>query len=112
MAIYSTVHLENKLEISTIPFILPCDEQEVVLVVLAQVSRVQPALLVQGLLSLFWLIQVAHEHMTPPETDLTIPILVWLVQLGLAANHHLSTAEDNIMISILHMVRPKSKKDY
>ena len=69
-----------------------CDVQEVALVVSSQVSRVQPAVLVQSLCGFVSHVQVAHEDVTTPETDLSVPVLVWVLQLHFTAWHHLSTA--------------------
>ena len=69
-----------------------CDVQELVLVVLPQVSGVQPAALVQGLCGFVGHVQVAHEDVPTPEADLSVPVGIWVLQLGLAAGHHLPTA--------------------
>lgn len=72
----------------------PCDVQELVLVVFPQISRVQPAVLVQSLGRFVRHVQVAHEDVPTPETDLSVPLLVGVLQLRLAARHHLSTAAE------------------
>lgn len=71
-----------------------CDVQELLLVVSPQVSRVQPAVLVKSLCCFVGHVQVAHEDVTTPETDLSVPVCVWILQLCLAAWHHLPTAGD------------------
>lgn len=62
-----------------------CDVHEVVLIEPSQVSRAQPAVLVKSLLGFVRHVQVAHEHVPTPETDLSAPVFVWFVQLHLAA---------------------------
>lgn len=63
----------------------PSDEEEPVFVAFAQVARVQPALGIQSLLRLVGHVEVTHEDVAAPEADLTVPVLVWVVQLRLAS---------------------------
>lgn len=70
----------------------PGDVQEVALVVLPQISRVQPAVLVDGLRGFLRHVQVAHEDVAAPETNLSAAVGVGLVQLGLTTRHHLAAA--------------------
>ncbi|KAF3851365.1 hypothetical protein F7725_013137 [Dissostichus mawsoni] len=72
-----------------------CDEEEVILVVSSQISRVQPAVLVEGLCCFVRHVQVAHEHVATPETYLSTPVLIRVLQLCLGAWHHLSTAGES-----------------
>lgn len=67
----------------------PSDEEEAVLVQLAQVPRVQPALRVQSLLCLLGHVEVTHEDVASPEADFAHSVLVWVVQL------RLTTGEDD-----------------
>lgn len=74
------------------------DEQEVVLVVFPEVTRVQPAICIQSLFGFIGHVQVAHEHMTTPETNLSIAISVRVEDLRLTAWNYLSTAEKEIQM--------------
>lgn len=80
------------LYITFVTFDPSCDVQEVVLVVSSQVSWVQPAVLVESLCGFVGHVQVAHEDVSTPETNLSVPVFIWILQLHLAAWHHLSTA--------------------
>lgn len=80
---------QQKLQLTFDP---SCDVQEVVLIMLPQVSGAQPALLIQRLLCFVGHVQVAHEDVTTPETDLSVPVRVQIHQLRPAARHHLPTA--------------------
>lgn len=51
---------------------------------LAQVTRVQPALRVQRLLRLVGHIEVTHKDVASPEADLAVSLLVFVVQLCFA----------------------------
>ena len=64
------------------------DKEEALVVQVAQVPRVEPALLVNGLHSRVFLLQVAHEDMPAPEADFPHAILAWLVQHVLAPCHN------------------------
>lgn len=68
------------------------DEEESVLVVFAQVTRVQPALCIRSLLRLVGQVEVTHEDVATPEADLTVSLLVGVVQLCLAPWELLTTA--------------------
>lgn len=71
-----------------------CDVQEVAVVVLPQVSRVQPTVLVDGLGGFVRHVQVAHEDVAAPEANLPATVRVGLVQLRLATGHHLAAAAE------------------
>ena len=43
----------------------------------ADVSRVQPSLIINGLLGLLLIVQIAHEHMTTVEAHLNGVLLHW-----------------------------------
>lgn len=58
----------------------------------AQVTGVQPALGVESALCLVGHVEVTHEDMTAPEADLTVSILVRVVQLRLAPWNLFTTA--------------------
>lgn len=60
---------------------------------LSQVTRVQPAFCIQGLLRLLRRIQVAHEDVAAPEADLAISLLVRFVQLRFAPWDFFTTTE-------------------
>lgn len=62
----------------------PSDEEESLLVVFAQVTRVQPALFIQSIFRLVGHVKVPHEDVATPEADFTISLLVWVVQLCFA----------------------------
>lgn len=70
----------------------PGDEEESIFVVLAQVTRVQPTLSVQGLLRLVRHVEVAHEDVAAPEADLAVALGVWIVQLRLAPGNLFAAA--------------------
>lgn len=74
------------------------DKQEVILVVFSEVTRVQPAICIQSLFGFIGHIQVAHEHMTAPETNLSIAIGIRVKDLRLAAWNYLSTAEKEMQV--------------
>ena len=69
-----------------------CDVEEAMLVVSSQISRVQPPVLVNGLGCFVRRVQVAHKDVPTPETNLSISVLILVVQFCLAAWHHFSTA--------------------
>lgn len=71
-----------------------CDVEEVVLVVFAQVSGMQPAVRVQRLLRLVGHVQVAHEDVAAPEADLAVFVRVGVKDLRLAAGDHLPAADE------------------
>ena len=79
-----------------------CDVQEVMLVVFSQISRVQPAILVKSLCCFIGHVQVTHEDVSTPETYLSIPVLIRVVQFRLAAWHHLPTAGKTSHKSLQH----------
>lgn len=79
------------------------DEEESVLVVFAQVTRVQPALCIQSLLRLVGHVEVAHEDVATPEADLTVSLLIGVVQLCLATWEFLTTAAGQNKISLTHL---------
>lgn len=72
----------------------PGDEEEAVLVVFSQVTWVQPALCIQSLLRLLWHVEVTHEHVTTPEADFSVSLLVRVVQLRLAPWDLFTTAAE------------------
>ena len=47
-----------------------CDEDEAIFINPPNVPRVQPSLIINGLLSLLLIVQVAHKDMTTVHTDL------------------------------------------
>ena len=64
------------------------DKEEALVVHAAQVPRVEPALLVNGLHGRVLLLQVAHEDMPAPEADFPHAILARLVQHVLTPCHN------------------------
>lgn len=64
----------------------------------AEVTRVQPAICVQSLFGFIGHVQIAHEHMTTPETNLSIAIRVRVEDLRLTAWKYLSTAEKEMQV--------------
>lgn len=71
-----------------------CDEEEIFFVMFAQISRVQPALRVQSLRRFIRHVQVAHEYVTTPEADFSVPLFIWIENLCLAARDDLPTAAE------------------
>lgn len=55
------------------------DVQKAIVVMFAEVSRVQPSLRIQSLFRLLRHVEVSHEHVSPPETDLSIPVGVLFI---------------------------------
>ena len=53
-----------------ITFYSSCEPQKAVFIESPNVARVQPSLIINGLLSLLLIVQVAHEHMTTKVTHL------------------------------------------
>lgn len=72
----------------------PGDEEESVLIMFAQVARVQPSLCIQSLLRLLRHVEVTHEHVTTPEADLSVSLFVWVVQLRLTPWDLFTTAAE------------------
>ncbi len=51
------------------------------------ISRVQPAVLINGFPRLAFLVEVAHEDVTATETDFTVSLIVRIVYLDLCSRH-------------------------
>lgn len=75
----------------------PRDEEEALLIMFAQVTRVQPAIFIQSLLRLVGHIKVTHEYMATPKADFTVSFLIGVVQLCFAPWDLLSTTAKEIM---------------
>lgn len=69
----------------------PSDVQEVFLVKFPQVSRVQPAVLIKSFFCFVRHVQVTHEDIATPETHLSVPFLIWVIQFYFTAWNHFST---------------------
>ena len=62
----------------------------------------QPALCVERLLRLVGHVEVTHEDVTAPEADLSVALLVWVVQLCLAPGELFTTTAGQNYILIIH----------
>lgn len=60
---------------------------------LAEVTRMQPPVLIDRLFGLFFHVQVAHEDVPPREADLPVALSIWLVNQRPAARDFPSTAQ-------------------
>lgn len=62
----------------------------------------QPALCIESLLCLVGHVEVTHEDVTAPEADLTVSLLVRVVQLRLAARDLFTTTAGRNNILLIH----------
>lgn len=69
------------------------DVEESIFIVLAEVTRVQPPVLIDRLFGLVFHVQVAHEDVAAREADLPVAVSIWLMNQCPAARDFPSAAQ-------------------